>query len=221
MKYQNSRDLKVGIFKFIIKGKRDFQLKDSIKLRGCILNNFNERVEYHNHLDEYSFNYQSPLVQYKIIDGNLAIVVLDEMLDVVKGDLEKLELLKIGKDEYTEWELDIDVKEVKVEVGEELFSYDIKSPWLALNQENYPKYKNNKFDLSLQLRNNIIEFFGGIDLFAQKKVIVKGVFNEETVKHKENILLGFNGSFISNVKLPDYISLGKRKSLGFGMIKLG
>ena len=40
-------------------------------------------------MSKYNFNYKSPLIQYKIINGQLAIVVFDKMIEAVKRDLEE------------------------------------------------------------------------------------------------------------------------------------
>lgn len=219
MEYKNNRKLEIGIFRFILKENKKFPSEASIKLRGCILNNFNDKIEYHNHIDEYTFNYKSPLVQYKVIEGVLSIVAMDYMVEILRNDLKNLTNLKIGNEEFDDFEIIEEVSTEETGVFDELYSYTIEIPWLALNDRNYQKYKEGKFDLSKQIRNNIIEFMGSIDVFVEKKIMTKGIFEELPIKHKENTLLGFNGAFISNVKLPDYISLGKRKSLGYGMIK--
>lgn len=217
MKYQNTRKLKIGIFKFVTENK--FRIEDSSKLRGCILNHYRDKVEYHNHLSESNFNYKSPKVQYKIINGVLTVIAIDDVIEDVRNDLEQIDILTIGNQEFKDFELHEETRILEVGIKDKLFTYKFDLPWLALNQVNYDKYKTGKFDLSIQLRNNIIEFFGSIDLFADEIVMVKGNFKEKKVKHKNNIFLGFEGNFVTNVKLPDFISLGKRKSLGYGTIK--
>jgi len=217
MKYQNKRKLKIGIFRFITKNK--FTAEDSSKLRGCILNHYRDKVEYHNHLSETNFNYKTPKVQYKVINGVLTVVAIDDIIENVRKDLEQIEILTIGNIKVTDFELHEETRILEVGIKEGIFTYKIILPWLALNQVNFDKYKARNFDLSTQLRNNIIEFFGSIDLFASEKVMVKGNFKEKKIRHKNNTFLGFEGNFITNVKLPDYISLGKRKSLGYGTIK--
>ena len=217
MKYQNTRKLKVGIFKFVTENR--FRTEDSSKLRGCILNFYRDKVEYHNHLSEDLFNYESPKVQYKVIQGVLTVVAIDNIIESVRTDLEQIDILTIGDQKIKDFELHEETRILEIGIKDNLFTYKFDIPWLALNQTNFDKYKVGEFDLSKQLRNNIIEFFGSIDLFADETVMVKGTFKEKKVRHKNNVFLGFEGNFITNVKLPDFISLGKRKSLGYGTIK--
>ena len=46
-----------------------------------------------------------------------------------------------------------------------------------------------------------------------------GEFEENKIIEKDTVILGFTGTFKTNVNLPDLIALGKRKSVGFGIIK--
>ena len=69
------------------------------------------------------------------------------------------------------------------------------------------------------LTNNLIEFFKMSGIWADKPILVNGVFKTNTITKKDTRLIGFSGEFVCNVDLPDFIGLGKRKSIGFGTIK--
>lgn len=56
-------------------------------------------------------------------------------------------------------------------------------------------------------------------VWADKKIIVNGNFKENIFIQKDIKIKGFYGEFLTNVNLPDDISLGKRKSIGLGRIK--
>ena len=180
-------------------------------------NQFNEKIEYHNHLSKYSFNYKSPLVQYKIIDGQLAIIALDKMIKIVKKDLESLSIVNIYGKEYV-FELFVKIESFEVGVVDSLLRYSFKLPWMAINQNNMELYKKGNFNLNNQLRNNIIEIFKALGVFAEKQVMVNGIFEKNIESYQENDFLVFEGSFVTNVSLPDFIGLGKRKSIGYGTI---
>ena len=51
------------------------------------------------------------------------------------------------------------------------------------------------------------------------RIIAAGEFEENKIIEKDTVILGFTGTFKTNVNLPNFISLGKRKSIGFGIIK--
>ena len=69
------------------------------------------------------------------------------------------------------------------------------------------------------MRNNILEFFKSYGVQAEKRIIVNGNFEEHRIIEKDTTILGFTGTFKTNVKLPELIALGKRKSIGYGLIK--
>ena len=48
--------------------------------------------------------------------------------------------------------------------------------------------------------------------------MVNGIFEKNIESYQENDFLVFEGSFVTNVSLPDFIGLGKRKSIGYGTI---
>ena len=89
---------------------------------------------------------------------------------------------------------------------------------MAINQNNMELYKKGNFNLNNQLRNNIIEIFKALGVFAEKQVMVNGIFEKNIESYQENDFLVFEGSFVTNVSLPDFIGLGERKSIGYGTI---
>ena len=50
-------------------------------------------------------------------------------------------------------------------------------------------------------------------------MVYNGNFEEHQIIDKDTTILGFTGAFKTNVKLPELIALGKRKSIGYGLIK--
>ena len=64
-----------------------------------------------------------------------------------------------------------------------------------------------------------MEFFKLSGVQAEKRIIALGEFEEHEIIEKDTTILGFTGTFKTNVNLPDLIALGKRKSVGFGVIK--
>ena len=106
-----------------------------------------------------------------------------------------------------------------MEIKDESFDYKFESFWIALNEENYKKYKRGEFSLDIQLRNNILEFFKSYGVQAEKRIIASGNFEEHEIIEKDTTILGFTGTFKTNVNLPELIALGKRKSVGYGLIK--
>ncbi|QYR63705.1 CRISPR-associated endonuclease Cas6 [Fusobacterium animalis] len=205
----------------IFKGREKFSKSSAKALRGYFGNYFKNIVEFHNHLDQITFNYKSPNIQYRVIDGNLSILGINEGGDILLKSIEKIELNKIildGIDNVMK-EKEIKITFPELEIQDKRYDYKFESFWIALNEENYKKYKEGEFSLDIQLRNNILEFFKLCGVQAQKRIIAAGEFEKNKIIEKDTVILGFTGTFKTNVNLPDLIALGKRKSVGFGIIK--
>ena len=205
----------------IFKGRDKFSKSSSKALRGYFGNFFKNIVEFHNHLDQITFNYKSPNIQYRVIDGNLSILGINQGGDILLKSIEKIKIDEIILDEINN---KIKEKEIKItfpelEIKDERYNYKFESFWIALNEENYKKYKRGEFSLDIQLKNNILEFFKSCGVQAKKRIIASGNFEEHEIIEKDTTILGFTGTFKTNVNLPDLIALGKRKSVGFGVIK--
>ena len=205
----------------IFKGRDKFSKSSAKALRGYFGNFFRNIVEFHNHLDQITFNYKSPNIQYRVIDGNLSILGINEGGDILLNSIEKIKLDEIVLDGIDN---KIKEKEIKItfpelEIKDERYDYKFESFWIALNEENYKKYQKGEFSLDNQLRNNILEFFKLSGVQATKRIIAVGEFEEHKIIEKDTVILGFTGTFKTNVNLPDLIALGKRKSVGFGIIK--
>ena len=205
----------------IFKGREKFSKSSAKALRGYFGNYFKNIVEFHNHLDQITFNYKSPNIQYRVIDGNLSILGINEGGDILLKSIEKIKLDEIvleGIDNKIK-EKEIKITFPKLEIQDERYNYKFESFWIALNEENYKKYQKGEFSLDNQLRNNILEFFKLSGVQATKRIIATGIFEEHRIIEKDTTILGFTGTFKTNVNLPDLIALGKRKSVGFGIIK--
>ena len=205
----------------IFKGRDKFSKSSAKALRGYFGNFFRNIIEFHNHLDQITFNYKSPNIQYRVIDGNLSILGINEGGDILLKSIEEIKLDEIILDGIDN---KIKEKEIKItfpelEIKDERYDYKFESFWIALNEENYKKYQKGEFSLDNQLRNNILEFFKLSGVQATKRIIAVGEFEEHKIIEKDTVILGFTGTFKTNVNLPDLIALGKRKSVGFGIIK--
>lgn len=202
----------------ILKSDRKFKNNASEGLRGYCGNHFKNIVQFHNHLDELSFNYDFSYIQYRVIDGDLAIMGIDKGADILLEHIEELKSIKLGE-EIIEVEPEITITFPTPEVIDEMYKYKFETLWFALNDVNYKKYIKGEFSLDNQLRNNILEFFKMCGIWVDKRIVVSGEFKEEKIIKKDTEILVFSGEFQINALLPDNICLGKRKSIGLGRIK--
>lgn len=199
--------------------------------RGAVIKKFeNELPEdlfrfLHNHNGE-GLIYSYPLVQYKLINNKVGIVLIDsacELLDYFtkSGDIQA----NIRNKELNFSFEDAGLCTFDLKPENELFSYKIKD-WLPLNQDNYEKYRNadgiiEQFSLLESIMTgNIISMAKGLGISIESEIKCKitKVSDTKTVTFKGIRMLSFSLEFKSNIKIPEWTGLGKGVSRGFGVV---
>jgi len=113
------------------------------------------------------------------------------------------------------------------EVVGKLKRYVFVSPWLALNQENYRRYKEmssleRRSELDRVLVGNLLSLFKGLGWILPRGLTVFAAMEqprEVPCTHKGVGLIGFMGSFVTNFELPQSVAVGRAVSHGFGWIE--
>jgi hypothetical protein len=200
-------------------GEKKFNKRDAEKLRGFFGNLYRDEDLFHNHDENGKSIYRMPLIQYKVIDGNLTITAYEQGVEVVAGKFLKIDEITIDNEKYSGFETQLSVNNHEFYVSDELHKYSFESLWLPIKQENYLSYINDKLDLDDALRNNLLSNFKGLGIRAEKRIMVKGEFRERTVKIKNIDHFGFTGNFVTNVVMPDDMGVGRKKSIGFGNVR--
>ena len=106
------------------------------KVRGFIGNEYKDYPILHNHYSNDKFLYTYPYVQYKIINGDIIIIGIDEGAQLIKKIAPELSTLSLDK-EYKITEKLIHEKEFDIKPTSEEKHYKFITPWLGLNQKNY------------------------------------------------------------------------------------
>ena len=196
--------------------------------RGAIIEKVGrEEVAFHNHISDTKFVYQYPLIQYKTVYGQPAIVCLEEGVDEIHKLFEqrnwKIKLLG----ETIDLKVDrLDLKTTTLNVWDKYFNYSIYR-WQALNDKNYKEYNNlqsltEKISmLERILTGNILSFAKGIEWHIEQpvKLSISDVALERLNKMKDIQVAVLDIQFRCNVALPDWIGLGKGVSKGFGVVR--
>ena len=201
----------------------DFDSEENItpaKFRGFMAHLFSNIAEFHHHADN---NYHYPLIQYKRIQSKIAIVGIGKYADIVAFNMSDI-------DHITTETQKIPIKNIQIKnsvysIVEKLSTYNFSSPWIALNETNYVKYKQaNKSDkkklLEKILVGNILSMFKGLGIVVPQKIEVNILkyYSKSVIAHN-NKFVGFRLEFACNIVLPEFIGLGKSVSKGFGVIK--
>jgi hypothetical protein len=159
-----------------------------------------------------------PLVQYKVVNEKLTIIGINEGADLVANEFLKHKEINIDGFKLNNFSSELKIDEEELKVTDELYSYEFETIWLPINQKNKRKYLEGELNLDKVLINHILTTFKGCKVEADKKIMVKGNFEEKKVRLKNVDMIGFTGSFITNVDIPEFISLGQRRAIGFGTV---
>ena len=212
-------DLKVNLCYCNITVDADIVLT-ATQLRSYIGYKFIEDTEFHHH-DDKPFRY--PLIQYKRIKEKLYVLGILQYTDLVFDRMSGLQHIVLAKKKIPI--TNIKFKKSTHVITDEITEYSFCSPWIALNAENYVKYK--KLDKQFKKRfledilvGNLLSMLKGLDMRIDYRLYAHLKWYKELpiVAHKHGFS-GFYAKFVTNLSLPKYIGIGKSVSKGFGIIQ--
>ena len=136
----------------------------------------------------------------------------------------KIQKLDIDGTTYAVHQKNIEGRNRETGVAEKPQKYQFHTLWMAMNQKNYERYKKadmleKRELLERILIGNCLSFFKSIDHFVEEEIKVNGSFNKKSTRFKNNRMLAFEGMFSANVRLPDFVGLGKAGSRGLVTVK--
>lgn len=208
--------MKYSILK--IKTDKEYRLRDLEKLRGFLIQKYEGNTKFHNHISG-NFDYSYPKLQYKLIKNNLAIMAIEEVSDLNLKLFEEIEYIDIFGDMFFDVKKELIIKNEDIIYSRnEMFNYKFITPYLPLNEKNFSKYLKGEYSLKRAITNNILEVLKGLGIWLEKDNKIYTSTNLEiTSRNLKNVnMIAFTGNFSTNIKFPNYFSLGKRKSLGYG-----
>ncbi|MDY0131118.1 MAG: CRISPR-associated endonuclease Cas6 [Desulforegulaceae bacterium] len=198
------------------------------KFRGYVGRLFEKYDLVHNHNTHDGKNiYRYPLIQFKIINNKPAIIALSEKAVEVFTDIfMNLEEIKIEDTIIPVFEKDLKVEETGFGYSQEHFLYKFKTPWIALNQKNYKKYRGSRMSekkelLKQILTGNVLSMCKYLGIILNENERINSLVDVEPIDTnlKGNKVLGFKGVFKINFEIPDFVGIGKSVSRGFGMVE--
>ena len=204
----------------------NLQTRDAHKLRGYFGNIFKEHSPLlHNHFEDGKNRYAYPLVQYKVIKNIPVLVGLSDGAKLLIDLFLKIKEIDIDGKIFEILSKNIESKTHVITETNNLFEYRFETLWMALNEHNYRIYIHAKSEekeqlLTKTLTGNILSFYKGIGFWTKQTILVKPKLREKSTKFKDQKMIAFEGSFVTNALLPDLIGLGKAVSRGFGTINM-
>ena len=168
-------------------------------------------------------NIYIPLLQYKIINGTPFIFAMEDGVNALKEIVPELNELYLGHKKYKV--IEIIAKDVEYEVGviTKRRKYEFETPWLALSDEDYGKYKylyeqERKSALSKMIIRNILGFARAFDVEISSRIKVKHELSEIQSFKLGTSTSGFIGNFEINFQIPEHLGIGNLSDRGFGSI---
>jgi len=194
------------------------------KLRGYVGNKFPEYPILHHHVRE-GYLYVYPKVQYRVMGGVASILGIEEGAEILKEIMDELDELVLGRKEYHVTGKTLLDRRVELGPTRAVRRYRFLTPWLALNPQNYRKYretrewKKRKELLNNILVGNVLSMCKGLGVVVERKLHAHTKIEERRVEYKGIPVLGMEGEFEINFRIPDLFGIGKGVSQGYGVVK--
>ena len=196
--------------------------------RGAVLHSMGDKANllYHNHTGEDTFRYSYPLVQYKRLNGNAAMVCVEEGADVIGQFFTESDgSLKIGEREAKCTVSKISPVRILIQTWQKPFKYHI-TRWLPLNAKNYRLYQNmddedeKRTFLEKILIGNLLSMLKGLDIQIEEELLLKitQISNPYIIYNKGVGMMAFNADFNCNLTIPNNLGVGKNASIGYGVV---
>ncbi|TAF89330.1 MAG: hypothetical protein EAZ47_11745 [Bacteroidetes bacterium] len=196
--------------------------------RGAVIEKVGrEHILFNHHIDDTTYLYQYPLIQYKTVGGKGAIFCIGDGVDELYKLFHRRDWTIQLMQEKVALEIQhLAIDSVNLNVWEKHYSYKLYN-WLPLNAENFKKYqgKNTEEEQTVFLKSiligNILSFAKGVNWHIDKPVEVNidSIESIKKIKYKQANLMSFTVQFSANVFLPKFLGLGKAASHGYGTLQ--
>jgi hypothetical protein len=191
--------------------------------RGAVAQRFPDEIAFHGH-DGTRTVARYPEVQYRWHEGAPCLFALGETAGRVMAHPWPGAMVRLGDRELRVAQVDWSALAMTRSLSRRLVRYAFRAPWIALNQQNHARYRalpvaERRAELDRILVGNLLTMSQGLGWFFEPDETVYAaadVSNEVPCVVKGTSLLGFEGTFVTNVELPDHLALGRSVSHGFG-----
>ena len=198
--------------------------KTPYQVKGSIMKNYpkSEIVPMLN--GSYRKKYLYPRVQVKILNEKIYFLGIAEGVSAVRSLIDNFKSLDFGNITFKIKDIIIDENGL-FEQTDHINKYKFITPWLALNRANTKKFsktstsQKRKFLCEL-LTRNLIFLTSEFKIDFDEKILTDIELEDKSLSSfNENRDVGFEGSFLTNFLLPDFIGLGNGITRGYGSIK--
>lgn len=193
-------------------------------MRGFFASKFNDLIELHNHNTD-KFVYSYPVVQYKFIGELPLLIGINEGTEILKEIFDKFDAINLNGKEYEIIERTMTIRKEEFGLSDRIYFYEFLTPWFALNQKNQEKFKlakNSEKKVELlrnTLKGNLLSMSKSLGYTVPEQIKCDVDLILTKSKYKGNDITSFDGGFMANFVIPDYLGIGKSVSKGFGTVR--
>ena len=197
-------------------------------VRGFVANRNPNSLLLHQHQGsgtDHKYIYLYPRVQYRVQGEKVVICAIAEGVGAAIEATKDLESLYLAGEKYRVVGLDTIETTSDFQSIESEREYEFRSPWLALSQTNYQRYKQcattaRQSLLERILIGNFLSCAKSLGHHVDSQIVVKTNFRPNCCYVKNQEMLGFVGRFRVNFAFPEQFGLGHLASIGFGEVAL-
>lgn len=181
-------------------------------------------LEWFSQHDGKKYKFRFPLVQHKMINGPMIVGINNGVDDMIKM-YDQFKCIKLGDNSYNILQRNIHIDEYEFGISDKIHTYRFAIPIMALDKDNYEKYKREGYKdienvLAKRINTYIVDHMSrdlGYNVPGRLNTDFKLYRIRETLFERQHMII-FYGDFRTNFKIPDYISIGKARSIGFGTV---
>jgi len=198
--------------------------KTPYQVKGVFINQFGDDPIIPLLNGQYRKKFLYPRVQVKILNEQIYLVGLSKSVDSILSLSEKFDSLDFGNITFKVNDINVIEQTDILTPSNHPMRYRFLSPWVALNPATHKRYKvldnSGKIKFLSQLLTHNILFLGkemGLDIDTKIYTWLSlSSLSPDPIGEKN--WGSFNGSFKTNIILPNYIGLGNGITRGFGTI---
>lgn len=211
------------ILEMTFRSTEEFQ-RSTPSMRGFFASRFNDLIELHNHnTDQFVYSY--PLIQYKFVGEIPLLIRINEGTKVLKEIFDKFDTINLNGKEYEIIERTMTIRKEEFGLSNQIYFYEFLNPWFALSQKNHEKFKlaeNNEEKAELLrniLKGNLLSMSKSLGYTVPGQIKCDVDLLPTKSKYKDTDITSFDGDFMVNFYIPDYLGIGKSVAKGFGMVR--
>jgi hypothetical protein len=215
----------LDITEYRLRFERPLAPGEATYLRGFVGSAFPEEELVHHHRRDGSLMYEYPRVQFKVIDRTAHLIGLGEGGKVVERLWRELDRARLEREELPVLEATLLRRREPLGGSAALLDYRFVNPWLGLNQDNHARYAAARSDAERQallervLVGNCLAVAKAFGHWVNERLTADARrLRPRTCRFKDQPMLGFEGPFRVNFRLPTGIGIGKSVSRGFGTV---